>query len=268
MSKKSVFEFKSYKSVMAYFLTGEQKRGQLTRAAEALNCQRSYLSRVITAELHITPDHAFNLATFWNFNQEERIYFQTLVECERAVDRNYRRHLESVIAQLKKNHDSIEERTDRSALTIDATQSFYFSTWIWSAIHFLTAIPEYQNLAALMDRLGLKKESALFYLKQLEALGFIEHKNEKWIYKSGEFHTAKNSPLSVLNHQNWRHRAVADSQDMQGENLHYTGVHTLSRADAERLKELLLNFIADANRISGPSKPEEAIAITCDLFRV
>jgi hypothetical protein len=39
-------------------------------------------------------------------------------------------------------------------------------------------------------------------------------------------------------------------------------------ADIPVVKELLLEFIAECNRILGPSNPETAIAIACDLFEV
>lgn len=268
MENKSIFSFNSYKSVMAHMLSGKERRGQLTRAAEFLNCQRSYLSRVITENLHITPDHAYNLARFWKFSADERNFFQTLVEHDRAADIQYRQHLKSVLADLKRKHESIQERTQRTSLSVDALQASYFSTWIWSAIHFLTSIPEYQTPEALADRLGLKKDSVHHYLSLLETQGFVEHVKNRWIYKSGEFHAPKNSPMVILHHQNWRGRAIMDAQDFENSSVHFTGVLTLSKNDVERLKELLLNFVAEANQISGPSQPEEAVALTCDLFRI
>ena len=265
---KSVFVFSSYKSVMAYRLTGKERHGQLTKAAHAMNCQRSYLSRVISEDLHITPDHAFNLAGFWDLSSDERIYFQTLVEYERAADINYRTHLKGQLKELKARHESIQERTKRTDLSIDTHQANYFSNWIWSAIHFLTSISDYQNVDTIGDRLGLKKESVLYYLKHLESQGFIENIKDRWVYKTGDFHAPKSSPLVVLHHQNWRARAVMDAQNFESTNVHFTGVHTISRSDFDKIKELLLAYIGEATQIIGPSKPEEAIALTCDLFQI
>jgi len=268
MKSKAVFSFQSYKAFMGHMLSGAHRRGQLTRAAEYLNCQRSYLSRVISENLHITPDHAFNLARFWNLNRDEREFFQTLVEYERAGNPDYRAHLKSQLMELKRKHESIQERTKRASLSVESLQTSYFSNWVWSAVHFLTSIPEYQTIDALSDRLGLKQETILQYLKQLESQNFIEHVRDRWVYKTGEFHAPKNSPLVILHHQNWRNRAVIDAQEFENNAIHFTGVHTLSKSDHEKLKELLLGFIAEANQIAGPSNPEEAIVLTCDLFRL
>jgi plasmid maintenance system antidote protein VapI len=199
------------------------------------SCQRSYLSRVISENLQLTPDHAFKLARFWGLPLAEREYFQTLVDFERAGDSEYRAYLKERLQEMKRRNESIQERTARSALS---------------------------------SRLGLKREILAGYLEQLRAQGLVEHKGGRWLYKGGEFHAPKNSPLVVLHHQNWRARAVLDAQDPGNDNIHYTAVQTVSRSDFERLKEMLLRLISETSRISGPSSPEEGYALTCDLFKI
>jgi len=253
---------------MAYMLSAKGRRGQLTRAAEALKCQRSYLSRVISENLQLTPDHAFQLANFWKLPQDHSEYFRTLVEFERAGNPDFRRHLKDSLSKMKAKHESVQERTSRTGLSVDALKLNYFSSWISSAVHFLTSVPEYQSVKALSLRLGIKPEYVLKHLQSLQTQGFVEEKNDLWIYKAGEFHAPKDSPLVILHHQNWRNRAIQDAQDPENGNVHFTIVQTLSREDFERLKELMLQFISECTEIAGPSKPEEGIAMTCDLFRV
>jgi plasmid maintenance system antidote protein VapI len=95
MNEKSIFVFNSYKPILRQYLRAKGKRGALSRAAEALNCQRSYLSRVMNSELHLTPDQAFMLARFWKLPHQEREYFQLLVEHERASTREYKEELQA-----------------------------------------------------------------------------------------------------------------------------------------------------------------------------
>jgi hypothetical protein len=63
-------------------------------------------------------------------------------------------------------------------------------------------------------------------------------------------------------------RAVLDAQSPQLDNLHYTVVQSVSASAFLELRELVLNFIENLNQLAGPSKEEELIAMTCDLFRV
>lgn len=253
---------------MAHHLTGEGRRGQLTRAATALGCQRSYLSRVLSESMHLTADHAFNLARFLKLNEEERNYFLALVELERAASPEYRQHWQRRLQELRRANDSIRERTKRQALSAEPLNATYFSSYLASAIHFMTAIPELQTSKALMTRLNVKEEIVLLHLEQLQAQNLVEKVRGRWTFKSGEFHLDKSSPLVVLHHQNWRTRAVLDAQDPANESIHFTAVQTMSRETALTIKSLLLNFIAEANRLAGPSPAEDCLALTCDLFQV
>lgn len=269
MSQVIVFSFDSYKSLLKHHLSGPENRGKLAAAAKALGCQRPYLSRVLLDDLHLTPDHAFNLARFLKFSADEREYFMALVEVERASSAEYRIHQKNRALELKKKYDSLLERTKKASLQIDTFGASYFSSWLWSALHFLTSIPEFQTLQALQGRLGINEGVILNHLEQLQLKGFVEKKGEYWKYRSGgDFHAQKNNPIVLMHHQNWRQRATIDAQDFQNDSIHFTSVQTLSRKDVEKIKALFLNCISETSQIAGPSAPEECLAITCDIFRV
>lgn len=262
----SFFQADSYKAIMADALTGAENRGLLTRAAEALGCQRSYLSRVLLGELHLTPDHAFALCEFLNYGEEKRIFFQLLVERERAGSRTYRLHLDKRVSELRQAHQNLANQTGRKNLTQSDLQVRYFSSWIWTAVHFLTSIPKFQAPDVLAHHLGLPLTLVKNCLSSLKNDDFVKQDKQKWIYSGGEFHLDKGAANLLLHHQNWRARAMLDAQNDQTEGVHYTAVQTLSRADAAKIKEKLLSFIAETSRIAGPSNPEEAVVLTIDLF--
>ncbi len=267
MKKRTVFEFGSYKKLMASLLLGEGQRGQLSRAAETLNCQPSFLSRVMNSEIHLTVDHAFMLTRFWKFDSEERDYFQTLVEHERASMPDYKSHLALKLTELKQNHESLQRRTQKDDFPLAEKEAIYFSSWVWSAIHFLVCIPEFQSSRNLASRLGLHESMVLNYLRQLKNFGLIKESKNRWEYLGGQFHLPKHSPFVVNHHQNWRSRAVLDSQNPVNQSIHYTTVLTLSKTDFERLKDLLLEFISESENIAKPSDSEESVVLTCDLFK-
>lgn len=268
MKKRTVFQFNHYKDLLGALLTGSENRGKLSQAATALGCQRSYLSRVLSEEMHLTMDHAFNLAEFLNFDGEEREYFLALVEWERAVSPKYRAHWKAKITALKAKHESIPERTERKELKLDHLEARYFSSWVWSALHFLTSVPEYQSSAAMAQRLGLPESQVRSHLEALSQQGLVLQKGSKWIYQSGEFHAEKDHPFVLLHHQNWRQRALLDAQEFSRDHIHYTAVQSVSRADVEKIKELILECLSEFSRIAGPSKPEDVIALNIDFFKI
>lgn len=267
--QRKIFSFDSYKAAMSYYLVEEARWGQMTRASEFLDCQVSFLTRVIKDKLQLTPDHAFNLADFLNFNPEEKKYFLTLVDYERAVNPKYKKSLQNILVELKKNNQSISERTNRKNLSTEIFKANYFSNWIYTAVHFIVSIPKFQKVDTIASRLNLKKSIVKKHLNDLKEQNLIELTTEdQWQFKSGNFHLEKHSPLVVLHHQNWRTRAIIDAQDFANESIHFTGVYTLSESDALRLKEMMLEFISSANRVVVSSENEECIAICCDLFKI
>lgn len=268
MSNHSIFSFESYKAILRHRLRDSSERGALSRAAEALNCQRSFLSRVMNAEIHLTPDHAFLLSRHWKLSNLENDYFKTLVEMERASTVDYRNSLEAKLEQLRQTHLSLSEKLQRPSLLIEAhQQALYFSNWSWSAIHFLTSIPELQTTEAISVRLNLPHKIVLSQLEQLQVMGLVRKDKKKWIYNAGEFHLHRESPHVLTHHQNWRSRAAHSAQDTHGSGIHFTNIQTISKRDFEGARDLVLEFVGRCKELMDPSPPEEAVVITCDLFK-
>lgn len=269
MPNMDVFAAKDYKFYLKSCLLGAGSRGRLSRAAEMLKCQPSFLSRVIKTEAHITPDQAFLLTKFLDLSPNEADYFQTLVLYERASDPEYRSHLASRAVTLRQAHDDLRNKMKKQDYSgaggVD--QAVYFSSWATMAVHFLTSVPAFQTSAAMAGRLGLPESSILPILQSLERSGFVKHDRKTWRYERGQFHLPKDSPFVVFLHQNWRARAVLNSQNAGTESVHFTNVFTLSKSDYARIRDLLLHFISEANKIGSPSKPEEGVALTCDFFK-
>ena len=121
----------------------------------------------------------------------------------------------------------------------------------------------------MATRLGITESVVIDGLKRLEQFKLVSSgPNNQWKYADGQFHLPKQSPFVVQHHQNWRNKAVMDAQNLLSEGLHYTTVLTLSKSDAEKIKNLLLNFISDTVEISNPSQPEDALILNCDFFKV
>lgn len=253
---------------MVDWFNNQGRRGDLSRAAESLHCQVSFLSRVMNSEIHLTPDHAFSLVRFWKLDDEEAKLFRLLVDWERASDPEYRSYLSAQIAASKKNHESLHRRVEKETFPVDHQEALYFSSWHWSAIHFLVAVPKYHSARSISERLHLPEALVSHCLDQLERSGLVAKRRGRWEYASGQFHLPKHSPFVASYHHNWRGRAVLDAQDPGNEGIHYTSVLTLSEEDLSRLKEMMLQFISESNQLARPSAPEECVAITCDLFKV
>ena len=80
-----LFRETSYKKALARLIEeSAPERGTISRIADAIGCQRSYLSQVLHAKAQLTKDQAWNLCTFFGLPEMEATYFECLVDFERA----------------------------------------------------------------------------------------------------------------------------------------------------------------------------------------
>lgn len=266
---ESIFLFKSYKTYLRAVTQDKNQRGLLTKLAKAARCELSYLSRVLSGDIHITPDHAFRMTDELSLSSLERDYFLTLVEFERAGDANYRSFLSHKIKSLLQQSEDLSQKTSKPLTEVNQAELLYHSNWVYCAIHLLVSIPEFQTVEALSQKINTPPVLIQGYLEQLLAMGYVQKiSKNRWDYLNGATHTPKTSPLVTLHHMNWRNRAITDAQNFMNESLHYTGVQSMSRASYEKIKQLLLSAIADLEKEAGPSACEELVNVNIDVYKL
>lgn len=263
----NIFHYKDYRGYMTHRLASEGKRGQVSRAAESLGVQPSFISRVLNEEVHITNDHAFKLCDFWGLDGFESEYFLKIVEWARAGSNEYKKFLEMQTGEIQKRNLDVAKRSGREALSFEGQSAVYFSSWVYSSIHFLTAIPSYQTAPSIAKKLSLDSDLVESILKTLKDMNFVKNQGQHWTYVGGEFHLSKTNPLTLQNNFNWRVKAVTQSQSPTTDGIHYSHIYTISKKDIELIRSKILDFVAEINRAAGPSKSEEQMILNLDFFK-
>lgn len=262
------FEPQSYKRLLSRLLEQDgQTRGIISRAADAIGCQRSYLSQVLHGKVHLTRDQAWGLCRFFHLNPDESTYFETLVDFERASSAAYKKYLEDKLDILRKDASQIAKQFSESAGFSEPDALDYFASWLPSAVHILTSIKEYQDPAKIAARLQINPERVREALQQLEEKGLVKHEKNRWVFGKGVGYVPRESTYVTLHHQNWRQEAVEDARSSKSEGMHYTMVQSISKKDFEALKGVVLEFIARAKKIAEPSEPELLTTMNIDFFQ-
>lgn len=263
-----VYDYSDYRAYLRAVCDQTQAKGQLTRLAKAAECQLSYLSRVLSEQVHITRDHAFGISMELQHSEDEEKYFMDLVDLGRAANPQYRSHLTQKLSRMKKEKEDSQKKGPRENLEYSARELIYNSAWYYSAIHLLTSAPEYQSVEALINKTRLSKATVTRVLQDLLTMGYVENKGRTWIYLSGEGHLNQNSHLTLLHHQNWRLKSIEEMKSFTESNLHYALAQTVSKADFEKIRKILLGSIASVTKVAGPSEPEELLCFTLDCFKL
>lgn len=269
MAEISIFAFSNYRVFIRTWIDSQGSvRGLLTQLCREIHCQNAHISRVIQEKVHLTMDQAFRICKFMGLNKAESVYFMKLAEHDRAGDPEYRRQLKDELSALRQAQENFNQRHSLKKIENLQTEMAYYSSWHWSAIHFITGISKYKTPENIAQRLGLSEYFVKCSLEVLEQFGLVKRTGEFWVINVGSIHLPKTSPMNSVQHGNWRNRAVLKSQDISDDGLHYTIVQCVSEDDFEKIKQLFLKSIDDYKKIANPSPSEELICFSLDFFRV
>jgi len=268
MSQPNPFNFHDYKDFLKEKVA--MNRGEnayQSRLAEAAGCQKSFLSQVLNSHVHVTPDHAAAMSGFLGLTEEEQIYFIDLVAMARCGSPSLREVLKKRMKQMKDARADPSQRIHWPELEFKV-QELYYSSWHWGAIHMLVSIPNFRTSSSIAERLGLPRAKVEKALEGLEAMKLIEKTKGGWKVTDNFTYLPNSSPMTGANHINWRQRAIANIQSMDDTALHYSAAFALSQDDFHELKEMIVEFIEQANNKISASPCEEAAVFSCDFFRL
>lgn len=263
----NLFRYETYKDILiAQIASNPGGRGYRTKLAEAAGCQLSFLSQVIHSHVHLTPDHAAGLCEYWGFDNEERDYFLELVNLARAGSPILKTILLKRLAEIRAKHEDLASRYKKRESIREKDQALYYSSWHLSAIHILLTISEFRTVEEIAKRLSLPPSMVQQSLQQLTRIGLAVRKSGVWLPTENDLHLPKDSPFTSMNHSNWRHRATLDSCRREKGGVHYTTVHSVSRSDFEKIKEMALRFLDQTRAVVRTSPEEEVTCMTLDWF--
>jgi uncharacterized protein (TIGR02147 family) len=263
----TIFGFDNYLEYLQSFLKdNHDKRGIHARLAKAGGMHPSYLSRILSGVIHLTPDQAAGLCEYWGLDRDDTIYFLLLVDHARAGTPRLKKILAEELKTLRDKHQDLGQQLMADKVDTQK-ENIYYSAWFYSAVHVLLTIPIYRTEAALADRLGLAIQETKQILETLAELGLVKKENSTWSPTKANIHLANQSWMASIHHSSWRVRSAQRIQFRDPHELHYTGVHSLSRKDFKVIKELLMKSLVDVDRIIRPSKEEELYCLTLDWFK-
>lgn len=262
----STMDYKKY--IRTQVEANAEEYGYKSKLADAAGCQKSFFSQVLNSHVQLTPEHALGLSKFWKLNPKEREYFLELVNFARAGTKELSDYIKEKLQALRKENENLGKRFAQPQLSVtDDLGAVYYSNWHYMAIHMGVTVPQWQNAGKLAKRLQLPEAFVVESLKQLQNLELVEKTSDgSWRVTKKSLHLPKDSIFSFINNNNWRQRVQNLSVQRDSDNIHYTGIYSLSLEDLERLRHLVLEFIDKTRKLVVPSAEEEIVCFACDLF--
>lgn len=96
--------------------------------------------------------------------------------------------------------------------------------------------------------------------------GLVRLKNGQYEILAKATHLGADHPLVIKHHQNWRLRSMQKMAIRAEHDLFYTGPMSLSTEDAQKLRQMILDFIQSINKIVVDSPSEVIRCLNIDWF--
>jgi uncharacterized protein (TIGR02147 family) len=270
MKKLSIFEYKDYKKFILDWMdnTPNQGRGQRKLLAEAIGCQTPFITHVLSGDYHLSLEQADACARYLELNELDTEYFILLIQRQRAGTKSLEFFFTKQIAKLIEQNTILKNRVKiKDSMNIE-DQMTYYSSWHYPSIHMALLIPELQNIQALTKYFNLPSARIIAVLKFLEEHQLIEKKNGIFRVKKNMLHLELHSPFLTQHHSLWRQKAIDSIQSGKLENLHYSGVMSLSKDDYDWVREKLSTLLEEVVVRIGTSKDEKLASLCFDLFQI
>jgi len=264
----SIFEFSNYRKYLEAWIEslGERSYGSKGRIAVALGVSSSLISQVLKGEKTFTPDQTSELCDFLGLVEIESDYFHLLVELDRSGRHSYREKLQRKIKLLQDQSRRIGKRVPRAKELTDEQRAIYYSSWLYTGIRNLTAVPNLNQAELIAEHLHLETAVVTRVLRFLVENGLCGEKNGKITYGPASTHVDRESPFVNKHHQNWRLQAISHMERKFDRDVFFTSPMSLSLEAAQEIRTLLPNIIQAIMKISGPSSSELTACLNIDWF--
>lgn len=267
---KSIFESESILDFITERVGDRtQRRGMKSTLAKAIGCQPSYLSQILKNQTQLTLEQGADAADFFQLPELDKDYFMLLLQKERSgnyrLQSFYQKKMDRVLN--KKNNLAQRLKDETKGISEDAAEKYY-SSWQYLAIHILTSIPTYDNTKKISEHLGLTIERTEHILQFLVQHNFVEYKDQRYTIGSRHLHLEKENKLNHHHQLNWRLKALDQTRSLETSEINYAGVYSLSKKDAEIIKENIIKLIKNNLKVVAPSVEEVMYCSVIDFFEV
>ncbi|MCO5143829.1 MAG: TIGR02147 family protein [Oligoflexia bacterium] len=265
---KPVFEYQDYREYLLDSFSSSERKGIRSRFAEAIKVRSGYISQVCSGSANLSSEQADLASGFFSHTEEEALYFWYLVQYAKASTDSLKNRIRSELERVLQNRLDLKNRFQVKQKISEEDEAIFYSSWHYLAVFALLAIPTYRTTEKIAEKLGLAVAKTTEVLADLESLGLVGFKHNKYFQDLSRTHLGKNSKFIERHHQNWRLQAMQSIEKKREKDLHYSSVITLSEKDALRIKELLIQSLEKTAEIIQPSKDEKIFSLCMDLFEL
>jgi uncharacterized protein (TIGR02147 family) len=244
-------------------------RGFQKKMADSAGCTAPYLNQVLRGNIHLTPEHMIGISELLGHTAAEKEYLMALTHYSRSGTKKLQDFYLKILTTKVKEQENLSARLQKQIITEESKNNFFYSSWIWLALHIVLTIPRFRTVQAISHRFKLDVHFVQDCLQKLAERGMATCNDYgEWKTELGDIHLGQDSNMLPIHHQHWRNRAAQEILFPQAESIHFSNVFSISQNDFQQLRELTFRYIDHQQNIISPSSEEEIYCFTLDFFKL
>lgn len=264
-----IWEFRSYRPYLNARLSEDGPRsGKRTELAQYIQVHTTFVSQVLKGRAELSLEQADGINQFLSHSEDECEYFLNLVLQDRAATKRLRARFEDKVNKMREARQNISKRLQVESEISEKDRERFYSSAVYGATHVLCSLPHLQTPTTLAEVLRLPISRVLDILDFLLRMGLLQLDNGKYSPGTKHVHLNNQSELILKHHTNWRLHCVSALQFLDRDDLHYSGCMSLSKEDAFRVKEVILEALSRTVKIVEKTSVEEAYVLGLDFYKL
>ncbi|MCX6126337.1 MAG: DUF4423 domain-containing protein [Proteobacteria bacterium] len=264
----NIFDFQDYRIFLTRALGA--RRGLRRELIDVLGCQSSFVSQVLLRRSHFSLEHGVKIAKFLRLSESETHQFMLLLQKDKAGSVELEQYFDSLIRESRRNATRIVSRMSERRTIDERDRTIYYSQWWYAATHILVAIGSITSRNDLKECLKIDMELIDEAVRFLISCGLVIELDDMLDIGLARIHIDDRDPLIARHHSNWRQHVcrVYEKNNRHSENFHFSGVIAISKVDADKIKNSLLESLRSVDQIIKESPCEEVYVLLHDFFKL
>jgi uncharacterized protein (TIGR02147 family) len=264
----NIYEHENYKTYLQAIIESSPNgpRGRRKALAEAIGCQVSHVTNVLSGSAHFSSEQIEAAARFFGLSHQETECLLLLTQYNRAATSTLREFYSKLLQDKKRQHSNLKVRLAMTDELKTDQESRYYSSWHYAAVHILLTVPSVNTREAVASKLDLPLSKVDEVLSFLSETGLIRKVGVHFEVIRPTIHLEKNSPLISKHHINWRLKTILELDQADENQIHYSSVVSLSEEDYLTIKEIFSKTLASTMDKVKRSPAEIAAVISVDVY--
>ncbi len=265
-----IFQYDDYKKYMRDLVSSLPKNGHgiFVKLANHLSVTPVLMSKIFNGDRELTLEQSLAVANYFSLSEIEKDFFLALVEKSRAGNFELKEYFNKKIEKIKISSRQLKEIIVNQKELSEEEKSEFYSQWYYMAIWVLTSLGTFSTAEDFKERLGLSMPTIQKAIQFLIRTNIILKSEGKFIVGPQFIFLDANSIHISKHHSNWRIKALAQQGEITEDELCFTMPCSISKADFESIRKLIIDLIKKSRDIVNTSPEEEVAFMNIDWLKM